>query len=125
MKFDLVGDTFPERAKPDSIRGMLYTNPDRYGQEEVTINTNGVHLSAGPFEAAFEVINFFGKLLDLNSEKTQPLAIRRAIEAGMHKAQALSLLDNPQVNESDLFSETENLNTSESVKVAKKWFGEK
>jgi len=124
MKFDLVGDTFPERAKPDSIRGMLYANPDRYGQEEVTINTNGVHLSAGPFEAAFEVVNFFGKLLNLDPEKTPPLAIKRAIEAGMPKDKAISLIDNPQINESDLFSETENLNTHEAVKFARKWIGD-
>jgi hypothetical protein len=120
MKFDLVGDTFPERAKPNSIRGMLYTNPTRYGQEDVTINTNGVHLSAGPFEAAFEVVNFFGKLLDVDPEKTPPLAIKKVIKAGLSKTQALSCLDNPQVNESDLFSETENLNTDEAVELTVK-----
>ncbi len=125
MKFGLVGDTFPERAKPDSIRGMLYANPESYGQEDVSINTNGVHLSAGPFEAAFEVVNFFGKFLNLDPQKTLPLAIKRLIEAGMDEAQALSLLDNPNVNESDLFSETENLNTDDAVEFALEHFSDK
>lgn len=118
LKFDLVGDTFPERANPESIRGQLFTNPKAYGQEEVGINTNGVHLSAGPFEAAFEVKNFFGEILSLDPEKTPPLAIKRTIEMGMDQSFSLSLLDNPPVGESDLFSETENLNTTEAIRFA-------
>jgi len=117
MKFDLVGDTFPERAKPDSIRGRLYANPDRYGQREVTINTNGVHLSAGPFESAFEAVNFFGPLIDLDPAETPPLALQEAITAGYPKEKVLALLKNPEINDSDLFSETENLNTPEAVRL--------
>ena len=118
LKFDLVGDTFPERANPKSIRGQLYAKPKEYGQAEVGINTNGVHLSAGPFEAAFEVVNFFGDILSLNIEKTPPLAIKRAVELGFDQSHALSLLDNPPVGESDLFSETENMNTLEAIQFA-------
>ena len=118
LKFELVGDTFPERAKPGSIRGQLYADPERYGQKEVGINTNGVHLSAGPFEAAFEVVNFFGALLDLKPEQTPPLVIKQAQESGFSKEESLSLLDNPNLNSSDLFSETENMNTSEAVEFA-------
>jgi hypothetical protein len=117
LKFDLVGDTFPENAYQDSIRGTLYANPEKYGQEEVGINTNGVHLSAGPFEAAFEVVNFFGDLIDLNPAETPPLAIQRAIEAGFSQDQALALLDNPPINQSDLFTETENMNTDSAVRL--------
>lgn len=118
LKFDLVGDTFPERANPESIRGQLYAKPENYGQEEVSINTNGVHLSAGPFEAAFEVVNFFGDILSLNPEKTPPLAIKRAIELGISQSLALSFLDNPSLGESDLFTETENLNTVDAIQFA-------
>lgn len=119
LKFSLVGDTFPERADPDSIRGQLYANPGHFGQDEVGINTNGVHLSAGPFEAAFEVVNFFGKILSLDPEQTPPLAIQRTIQVGVSPEQALSLLENPAIGESDLFSETENLNTDQGVRFAK------
>lgn len=118
LKFDLVGDTFPENANPDSIRGKLFAQPELYGQDEVGINTNGVHLSAGPFEAAFEVVNFFGKTLSIKPEETPPLAIQRAIGMGMDKAQALALLDNPSVNDSDLFSKTESLNTRQAIRFA-------
>ncbi|MDY6874363.1 MAG: hypothetical protein SVR81_10465, partial [Chloroflexota bacterium] len=118
MKFDLVGDTFPERARPSSIRGALYANPAQYGQTEVGINTNGVHLSAGPFEAAFEVVNFFGSLQDMDPAKTPPQAIQQSISAGFSQEQALALLNNPEVDDSDLFSETENMNTDEAVRFA-------
>lgn len=115
MKFSLVGDTFPERAKPDSIRGMLYADPEKYGQSEVGINMNGVHLSAGPYEAAFEVVNFFGNLLNLDPAITPPTAIHRSIDAGVSRDLALSLLKNPAVGDSDLFSKTENLDTKDAV----------
>lgn len=119
MKFDLVGETFPERAKPGSIRGLLYANPKKFGQEEVGINTNGVHLSAGPFEAAFEVVNFLGAILELDPEKTPPLAIEQSMKAGFSQEQAIDLLKNPAVNDSDLFSETENMNTDDAIKLAR------
>lgn len=118
LKFELVGDTFPEKAKPESIRGRLYAQPENYGQNEVGINTNGVHLSAGPFEAAYEVVNFFGPIINLDPEQTPPLAIKKAKEAGLSIKNALSLLENPTVNESDLFTETENLNTGDAVNFA-------
>ncbi|MDW7755317.1 MAG: hypothetical protein SCH68_09150 [Brevefilum sp.] len=118
LKFDLVGDTFPQNANPDSIRGQLFAHPEVYGQDDVGINTNGVHLSAGPFEAAFEVVNFFGQILSLNPEKTPPLAIQRAIDRGIDKQLAMSFLNNPSINESDLFSKTENLNTDAAIQFA-------
>jgi hypothetical protein len=118
LKFELVGDTFPENAKPDSIRGQLFAHTELYGQDDVGINSNGVHLSAGPFEAAFEVVNFFGGILSLDPEKTSPLAIQRAIIMGVDHALALSFLDNPAIGESDLFSSTENCNTQEAIQFA-------
>ncbi|MFU8826078.1 MAG: hypothetical protein ACNA70_01155 [Brevefilum sp.] len=119
LKFDLVGDTFPERAKSDSIRGQLFANPARYGQKEVTINTNGVHLSAGPFEAAFEVVNFFGDILSHDAHAQPPLTIQRAIDDGIDSSVAMSFLDNPALGESDLFSATENLNTYTALQFAR------
>jgi hypothetical protein len=121
MKFDLVGDTFPERALPGSIRGMLYADPQRYGQTEVGINTNGVHLSAGPFEAAFEITNFFGPLINLDPTATPPLVIKQAFVTGFPLKDAIGLLDNPPINGSDLFSKTENLNSIEAVEFAHQW----
>jgi hypothetical protein len=117
MKFDLVGETFPEKAKSDSIRGQLNANPPHFGMVDVSINTNGVHLSAGPFEAAFEVVNFFGDIINLDPQKSPPLAIKKAIEKGINPSDALELLENPTLNAQDLFSETENMNTKEAIDI--------
>lgn len=115
MKFSLVGDTFPERAKPASIRGTLFADPAAYGQAEVGINTNGVHLSAGPYEAAYEVVNFFGNLLNLDPQQTPPAVIQRSMDVGVPKDLAFKLLENPAVGDSDLFSETENLDAKDAI----------
>jgi hypothetical protein len=118
LKFELVGDTFPARANPDSIRGQLFAEPALFGQDDVGINSNGVHLSAGPFEAAFEVVNFFGEILSYDPHTNPPLTVQRLIDLGIDHTLALSFLDNPAIGESDLFSETENLNTSAAVQFA-------
>jgi len=118
LKFNLVGDTFPARAKPDSIRGQLFAHPNRFGLDDVGINNNGVHLSAGPFEAAFEVVNFFGEIISYAPDDNPPLAIQRTIQNEVDRNLALSFLENPPIGESDLFSETENLNTDSAIKFA-------
>ncbi len=115
MKFSLVGDTFPERAKPASIRGTLFADPPAYGQAEVGINTNGVHLSAGPYEAAYEVVNFFGNLLALDPHQTPPAVIQRSMDVGVPQDLAFKLLENPAIGNSDLFSKTENLDAKDAI----------
>ena len=72
LRDEMIGDTFPERAVAGSIRGQLHARPQNYGFDEVTIANNGVHLSAGPFEAMFEIANFFGSLLDLDTPQRAP-----------------------------------------------------
>ncbi len=122
MKFDLVGDTFPEKAAEGSIRNIMYNSPETFGLREVNIGANCVHLSAGPFEAAFEVNNFFGSLLDLDATKTPPLAVKNAHKSSLSLEKALGLMENPTHNDQDLFTESENLNTDSAVKLAHDWF---
>ena len=59
LRVEMLGETFPEKAIPSSIRGSFYANPREYGFERVTIANNVMHLSAGPTEALFEINNFF------------------------------------------------------------------
>jgi len=68
---------------------------------------------------AFEVVNFFGPLLELDPGKTPPLAMRRVIESGCSEEDAVRLMKNPSLNTSDLFSETENMNTQAAVELVK------
>jgi len=62
MRREMLGDTYPEKALPGSIRRSLLEQRESLGLPRVDITSNFVHLSAGPFEAAWELVNFFGGL---------------------------------------------------------------
>ena len=62
LRSRMLGDTFPERAHPGSIRGALHVAARDYGFTSVTIANNFAHVSAGPFEAAFECNNFLSRI---------------------------------------------------------------
>jgi len=123
LRNEMVGATFPEKALPESIRGTLYAQPATFGLDSVGIANNGVHLSAGPFEGMFEIMNFFGRILKLDLEKQMPLILQRMIAAGLDKAQGLSTLDNPILSHSpkplDLFTATEDVDTEQAVALWK------
>jgi len=118
----MVGATFPEKAVPQSIRGTLYAYPQRFGFETVSIANNGVHLSAGPFEALFEIVNF-GTAFGLELEKQPPLVAQRMLGLGSDIEQVLDLLSNPTVTTLpkpiDLFTATEDMNTEEAITLWK------
>lgn len=119
LRDKMIGGTFPEKADQHSIRGMLYANPQQFGFETVSIANNGVHLSAGPFEAMFEIANFFGNILGLDLEKQPPLLLRRMLAQGIALPQALKALDNPialhDPKPIDLFTATEDLDTEKAI----------
>lgn len=123
LKNDLVGETFPERASQDSIRGILYSKANEYGFEEVTVTSNCVHLSAGPFEGMKEVVNFCGKIIDLNTKKQPPLLLRKMLSDGIDYDTAIGTMDNPLIEydgkRADLFTATENLNSENAISVFK------
>jgi len=115
----MIGNTFPERAERESIRGTLYAQPRAFGLESVSIANNGIHMSAGPYEGMFEIANFFGKILKLNLEQEPPLLLQRMFEAGMERSQALSALANPMIPSDskpiDLFTATESMDTGKAI----------
>jgi hypothetical protein len=119
LRNDMVGNTFPEKAASDSIRGAFYTNPTQFGLTKVDISQNGAHLSAGPFEGVFEVLNFFGSLYERAAEKPLPLLIRRLMARGLSAEAALKVRANPAVTlgekATDLFSATEDFETDEAI----------
>lgn len=123
LKNEMVGATFPEKAAPESIRGTLYAHAMEYGFESVTIANNCVHLSAGPFEAMYEIVNFFGKIMGLDLQTQPPLTLRRMLEAGIDYEHAVRALDNPQITRTgksvDLFTATEDMNVEEAVALFK------
>lgn len=120
LRDQMIGDTFPERAVAGSIRGRLHASPARYGFDEVTIANNGVHLSAGPFEAMFEIANFFGSLVGTDITSAQPRIVKTMLAAGIARDDAYRAKENPDVNDgggetTDLFDATEHMDTGAAV----------
>ncbi len=119
LRNEMVGATFPEKAVPHSIRGTLYAQPSRFGLESVSIANNGVHLSAGPFEGMFEIMNFLGNILGLDAREHPPLLLKKMLAAGLTFEEAMGSLENPVVIEEpkpvDLFTATEDMNSDEAI----------
>ncbi|NOZ85655.1 MAG: hypothetical protein GXP49_05225 [Deltaproteobacteria bacterium] len=119
LKHGMVGDTFPEKAEKDSIRGELFSNSAAYGIPEVSISNNCVHLSAGPFEALFEMDNFLkdiqGVAFDLKKTNMYRLMTGRGLAAG----DVERCIQNPvtQINgkSTDLFTLTEDRDSEDAV----------
>lgn len=126
LRNQMVGATFPEEAAPESIRRTLHAQAQYFGFEAVSIANNAVHLSAGPFEAMFEIVNFFGRTLGLEPEQNPPLVLRRMVEEGIDIEQALSTLENPAITSPvgtiDLFSATEDMDTDSAINFWKQSF---
>lgn len=126
LKNDLVGDTFPEKAKQDSIRGEIFRNNNKYGIQEVSISNNCVHLSAGPFEALFEIDNFFKNVQISGFDLTKTKMFRLMVEARLHKEDIEICIQNPiaQINEKqiDLFTFTEDKNSFEAISNYMEYF---
>jgi len=124
LRDDMAGDTYPEKAKPRSIRSEIYQNRDILGVQEVTVSRNFVHLSAGPFEAFFEIYNFLNDVIDFKLSSSN--LYRLMLEKGFNEQQIERTLQNPVVNIDDnpidIFSITENKDSLEAISLYSEHF---
>jgi hypothetical protein len=120
LRNDLIGATFPESANPNSIRGELYRNSALYGMESVSIANNCVHLSAGPFEAGFELRNFIGSLDNFRYERQHTRLYQEFTKQGLTANDFDRSLTNPTTgNGEDLYTATEDVDTEPAVALYK------
>lgn len=124
LKNNLIGNTFPEKADENSIRGILYKESKKFGISDVSIANNYVHLSAGPFEAFFEINNFLSRLDIIDFHLNEANLYRIMLSHGLNKHQIEHSLSNPKIlskdNEVDLFSLTEEYNSTEAIDLYSK-----
>lgn len=126
LKENFAGDTYPRKADPNSIRGTLFHEQDKYGTQHIGIANNFIHLSAGPFEGFFELENFLSNIGDVHFhlEDTRLAMVMREKGLGMDDYHAV--LSNPEAvvdgNETDLFTYTENFNSRDAVDTYIKYF---
>lgn len=114
LKDLLAGDTFPDRADPASVRGELFAHPADYRSERISITFNFIHLSAGPFEALFEIQNFLSRIEGIQLDLHQTCLGRR-----LTPDQVQAALANPAIERGgkplDLFTLTENTDTEAAL----------
>ncbi len=126
LKNDLAGDTFPERAKGHSIRGEIFANHQKYGIQNISISNNCVHLSAGPFEALFEIDNFLSHIKDLGFNLNKTNIARLMKKNGCEKEEIKCCLLNPKIQidgvPTDLFTFTEEKNSNEVISLYREYF---
>lgn len=126
LKYRLVGDTFPEKADPASIRGTLFQQPQTYGVDKISVSFNGVHLSAGPFEALVEIQNFLSHVRDTGFQLKDTNVFYLMNHAGINQESFNHCLNNPVTtinhNTIDLFSFTEGKNTTEAINDFRQFF---
>ncbi len=126
LKTDMAGDTYPERAKENSIRREIFCHHDRYGIPDISVSKNCVHLSAGPFEALYEIDNFLKDIPGIGYDLMSTLIARLMTEKGLspdHIQRSMSNPSNVTGNTgSRLFSCTEEKNSDEAVEAYLSFF---
>ena len=128
LRVRMLGDTFPERAAPGSIRGEMHRGPERFGFKSVTISNNAAHLSAGPFEAVFELSNFLSAVPGLNFEIGMTRQARHFKSQGLSVSDLRRAIDNPSACIANakpaipLFDATEEFDAQSGTAVFRKFF---
>lgn len=112
LRSEMLGETFPEKASPTSIRGVLYKDAKEYGFETVTIANNALHLSAGPTEALFEIDNFLNRPFGIDFVKERANLSAKLQSEGVNEEDIREI-----INDKEIHSLLEHKNTSEAVKL--------
>lgn len=119
LRRHMLGDTFPERAHVGSLRRFFRDGGPRFGIGPVDTTMNCAHMSAGPFEALFEMRNFFRDTLGFDFDARDTSLGRRMAAAGLD-AQLELALGNPRLSRADgqhLFNASEGLDAAEAVQL--------
>ena len=117
----MLGDTFPEAALLGSLRRVLHDRAHDFGFHEVVVSNNCMHLSAGPFEALFEINNFLSQTtaVDFNIKATRVARYMFSCDLGLNHIDYV--LTNPRTilneEETSLFVATEELDAMSSVQL--------
>ncbi len=113
LRREMLGDTYPDKALAGSIRWRLLEQKEALGLTRVDITSNFVHLSAGPFEGAGELVNFFRGLQHATFTLEESRMAAHWREAGLELSRLAALLDGapwtPGGIPQDLFGATEEL----------------
>lgn len=126
VRDDMIGNTFPERANPESIRGTFYARKEAYGLADVSIANNGIHLSAGPVEGLIELIRYNSDFSSNGRVKTvKDFAFGQKLLDVFGEDKTAKILENPNLEVDgksvSVFDLTELKNADESIELLQKY----
>lgn len=119
VRDEMLGNTFPEKAVPNSIRGTFHKNAKNYGFDSVSIANNIMHLSAGPTEALFEMDNFLKEPFGIDFIEKRALLASKLLDEGIENDKLRDMITDQKLHE-----ELEHKDTNEAVKKIVKKFEE-
>ncbi len=114
LRIEMVGDAYPERALPTSIRGHLARSPKDYGFEAVRITNNIIHLSAGPTEALYEIDNFLAAPFGLNVITQGAKLAQLLLAQGLTQEEIRQVMTNKEIHQ-----QLEHKDTSDALELVK------
>ena len=121
---DLIGNTYPEKAGVNTIRGELYNAYGNFGFENVSYVINGIHLSAGPLEGLVELVRFNSSFEKAKKADMTNFSFGKLLAQNFSIKECEFILSNPTVKSNgksiSLFDLTEELNSSVAIKILKK-----
>lgn len=116
---EMTGNTYPEKASANSIRGMLYRQFGKFGFDDAAYVLNSIHLSAGPLEGLIELRRFNTDFESNIVPAIEEYAFGRLLKANFNQAQIDHILSNPTVifegKSTNLFDLTEETNNNEAI----------
>jgi len=127
LRHDFVGTVYPEQSKRGSLRRELFEQKEFFNIKTIDISNNGVHISPGPIEASFQLINFFVEESN-SSDFFLHMTFFRKMNNNIRREIISILRNNPQVNKegepykSSLFEWTEDMNSEEADKFLKEQY---
>jgi hypothetical protein len=116
LRQQMIGATDPSRAVEGSIRRTLRDRSHELGLPEVTTATNGVHCSAGPFEAMLEFCRFFSDHAGKSLIRASATPFGQMLQQrGLRQKDIAALAKNPLLGEGSaaayVFNQTEEKNS--------------
>jgi hypothetical protein len=112
LRTQMTGATDPARAAEGSIRRTLREHNRELGLHEVTTATNGVHCSAGPFEAMLEFCRFFSTHAGKTLIRTGDTPFGHMLQQrGLKAKDIAALAKNPLLGGGYVFNQTEEKNS--------------
>lgn len=120
---ELVGNTYPEKADPESIRGALFSQFDNFGFDNVSYVLNSVHLSAGPLEGLIELLRFNSTFEKNEKAELTDFSFGRLLLKNFTREECEFMLSNPTVKHEghaiSLFDLTEEMDSDKAIAALK------